>query len=847
MCFCQTYKNNFNQLVAHYRRKPHPHTFLREHTLQVKKLLAQLWQPYALIYPHFTVLATGGFGRAELYPYSDIDLAIISPDELTPAEEEAIARFLQTLWDIPLHPAARTGSKQQLLDAAKEDITADTAFLESSYIAGDYYLAAHFIEKLFNQRDVLTFCEAKILEQKQRHTKGRSTTSSLEPNIKTCPGGLRDIHTLMWLAKAQGLPVHTEGQMEEKILSILSKDEARLLLHSHKQLARLRIDLHLIAKREEDFFAFDRQTKIARIWGFKDNAKKNQSEQIMQVLFRAQKTIKQLNLILVPILRGHICSAYPQPITELDEQFYQLGSQLTVKDFDLFETQPVYIFKALSIIQTNKEITHFSPKCLRAIWNARKKINKRFQENPINRERFMQFFIYGEGLTRTLRFMNLYDMLSRYLPAWRQIVGLMQYDLFHIYPVDDHILMVVRNLRRMTMDIHTDELPAQSELILAFDQKHILYLAALFHDIAKGSGGQHASLGMIQAKHFAQLHFLSDDETELLCWLVGAHLLMSQTAQKEDIQDPEVIERFCAQVKTPHRLTALYLLTCADMRGTNPNIWNSWKASLLSNLHHFALSYLHQSDTTDIQTHKDNIAQHLSEQAYSLVAQKRLWQALGESYFVRHQTSDILWHAVNIIEHEDRPAVCARILEGSQTLQFMVYTHDKPKVFARICQFFTRNRLNIVDAKIFTTNNQFALDTFILQNTRFTPKDLSVMCQNLPKELSDFLEKGNTELYCTMKHKASRRLRNFPISPQISLFAQEQPSFYALEIIAGDWPGILEQIAQVLAQFKIRLYYAKISTLGERVEDSFLISSPELDDARFQLRFKEKLHDILQG
>ena len=838
------FEQAYQDIVNQYQNKPQPHIFLAAHTALLKNLLANLWQQYTHNYPHLALLATGGFGRAELYPYSDLDLVIISPDILTTEEEEITSAFIQKLWDYHLHPAPKIGSIQQLLISAKEDITADTAFLESSFIAGDLNTAQNFTQKLFNQRDTVSFFENKILEQEQRHRKFRSTNSLLEPNIKSSIGGLRDIHTLLWLAKAQGMPGNPEALVTE---NILTSDEARLLVHSHKQLARLRIDLHLITKREEDHFIFDYQTTIAEIWGFKGNNKKNKSERIMQVLFRALKTVKQLNYILIPILRRRLYCPYPRLITELDRQFHQLGDLLAVKNLKLFETEPTYIFKALSIVQTHKDINGFAPKCLRALWHARKKINTEFQQNPVNKKRFVDFFKHGDGLTQLLNFMNLYDILSHYLPAWEKIVGLMQYDMYHIFPVDEHILVVIRNLRRMSMDIHSHELPFPSELMQNFPQKHILYLAALFHDIAKGRDGEHALLGVNDTREFAQTHFLNEEETELLCWLVQSHLLMSLTAQKEDIHNTETIERFCREVKTQTRLIALYLLTCADIRGTNPNIWNSWKANLLTNLYQQASNYFQQGTMPSIKTHKDNVTHILIEQGYHEKDLKKLWQSLGEAYFARHQKSDIIWHTQHLINQEHTAQVQLRLLEEGQTIQVMVYITDKSKLFAKACQFFTNHRLNILDARIYTTDEQFALDTFVLQSQGLHKNELDAIRQNLPGQLLTFLESDWTPTPSSTATATSRRLRHFPIMPQITLYPQQRAYFYCLDIVTADWSGLLSQIACILAEHDIRLYYAKIITLGERVEDSFLISSPKLDNASFQLAFKEQLYQILQN
>ena len=841
----QWFKSRYENIISSYRKNAHAYVFLREHTELVHSFIANIWNTqYQASCPELTVLATGGFGRAELYPHSDIDLLIIGPETLSETEEQCCAEFIQTLWDYHFSPAPKIGSLQQILCSAREDITADTAFLENNFIAGNQTLSQLFVSRLFNQRDVLAFCEGKILEQQQRYQKERNKDSMLEPNIKTCPGGLRDLHTLVWLAKAQGLSANIHDLV---IHNLVTKDEARLLFHSHKQLARMRIDLHLETRRKEDCFIFDLQTRIAQIWGFQDKSKKIRSEQIMQVLYRALKTVKQINYILVPVLRTQVSSPFPRVIARIDDDFYQINDQLAVHDIKVFNKHPSFILKALTILQENRDITGFDPKCLRALWHARRKINSKFVAKSENRQLFIQLFIRGNRLTHALRFMNLYDMLGRYLPAWRKIVGLMQYDLFHIFPVDDHSLMVVRNLRRLSMEIHSHELPFYSELMQQFEPKHILYLAAVFHDIAKGRNGDHALLGEDDARKFASNHFLSDEETQLLCWLVREHLLMSQTAQKEDIHDIEVIKRFCVNVQNQQRLVALFLLTCADIRATNPNIWNSWKASLLSNLFYLASTYMKQGEH-NLGTHKEKVTEILLSQGYGLKDQKHFWHSLGEAYFARYQNSDILWHASELIGKETIPQVRARMLEGSQTVQFMVYLPDGPGIFARICRFFAQEQMNIVDARIYTTEDGFVLDTFVVQNTDLDSEALRNLSNKLPQKLLSFLSATEQNENSFIKqHLASRRLRNFPITPQVTLYPQDSPFFYLLEIISGDYPGLLARIAEILTENNIRLYYAKISTLGERVEDSFLISSAQLDQTAFQLHVKEQLYQILHG
>lgn len=831
------------QIFAAYEHKRQPHTFFVAHTKLVRQTLSTLWQKY---FPEsaFCLLALGGFGRGELYPYSDVDLAIVSPDTLNDAQKIQITEFIQTLWDYGLQPATQIGSVNELLQLAHDDLSADTAFLEGNFICGENKLAQTLLSKLNNQRDVVQFTDAKILEQEQRHLKTQSSGSLLEPNIKTCPGGLRDIHTLLWLARAQGLNPSFGNLVQQRILT---EGEARLLIYSHKQLAKLRIDLHLASKRAQEFFIFDLQAYIATQWALLDDEKQIKSEKLMQQLFHATKAIKQLNGILLPILRARVYSNIPRITTTIDEQFYSIGNLLAIKDLTLFAKQPSYIFKTFSILQTHRELNGIAPKTLRALWNQRRSINSKFIQNPVNRHRFIQFFIHGDNLTHTLRRLNLYGILGRYLPAFGKIIGLMQYDLFHIYPVDEHILMVVSNLRRFDIESYSHEFPKMFALMQTFKHKPILYLAALFHDIAKGRHGSHSALGAIDAQKFAEDHFLNSEETELLMWLVAEHLSFSYTAQKEDIHNPEIIERFCQRVQSEERLVALYLLTVADIRGTNPKLWNSWRAALLETLFELTQVQL-RGEKVPLQTLKQERqlqALHLWGEAHvSEEAQENLKQALGDAYFVRHQSDEIRWHTQNIINKETQDIVATRILSDSQTLQIMVYTEDKPYLFARLCQFFSIHNFNIVEAKIFTTANNFALDTFILQNTNQELTEQTT--QNLQKKLDKFLRltqhsiKSNQQS-TSLQDKPSRRQRHFPIAPKIILIPEETTHLFSLEIVAGDKQGLLADIARILAEFKIDILYAKISTLGERVEDRFLIQSEALDDAKTQLALKNAL------
>ncbi|MDO4997216.1 MAG: [protein-PII] uridylyltransferase [Neisseria sp.] len=835
------------QAIEVYQEKRQATLFFEQYGKALDKMLAVLWSEFFLG-SKLCLLATGGYGREEMYPQSDLDLAIVSRDTLSEAEQENIAAFIQTLWDMQLAPAVKSGSLVQLCESARHDLTADTAFLEARFVCGNHLLAEQMLQKLNQQRNPAAFIEGKILEMQQRHDKQQGSGAVLEPNVKTCPGGLRDIHTMLWLAKVQGIQPDINSLINKRILT---RAEAGILLNSHKKLSRIRMDLHLATGREEDRLIFDLQSQIAPNLASadgKDNAQKR-SERVMYGFYRATKAIKQLNGIIVPMLRGRVYSVLPRIIKEIDQDYYQVGSQIAVRDKDIFQKQPEHIFKIIELVQTRHDITNIAPKTLRAWWIATQKINHKFYQNPLNRQRFIQFFRHGRGLTHTMRFLNLYGVLGHYLPAWGKIVGLLQHDLFHIYPVDDHILMVLRNMRRLAMEQHLHELPFSSSLMHDFEKKEILYLAALFHDIAKGRGGDHAIEGIADAEQFARDHFFSDEERELLAWLVEDHLLMSMTAQKEDIQNPEVIARFCQRVQNSERLKALYLLTVSDIRGTNPKIWNSWKANLLESLFKAAERYFageNQSAALVSDRRQHLAAEALSQAGFSPKQQRRVWQALGAAYFVRHEEDEIVWHCLHLAADVEAATVQIRPNAAMRTLQVMVYLPNAPRIFARLCRLFSRNQLDIVAARVFVSEHDYVLDTFIVQMPEHCDESDFLRIQNkIQADLEDFIA-GKTQKETQYAGKPSRRARHLPLAPVVDLVAEsDMPHWYTLNIVAVNRPYLLADIADVFNQHQISLRYAKINTLDERVEDSFLLFSNHLENANQQLELKKALLEQL--
>ncbi len=842
----QQFFHDKQQAEAGFLKKKQPSAFFVQYGEAAETLLASLWQ--AIVGKEdLCLLATGGFGRNELYPYSDWDLAIVAPHPISDGQQEKITTLVQTLWDMKLVPAIKSGSIDELCQSVSEDITGDTAFLEARFLCGNERLGHTLLERIHKQRDVATFIEAKLLEMRQRHAKSQGSGTVLEPNVKSCPGGLRDIHLMLWIAKAQGLNTHLTALIGQ---GILTRAEAGMLSHGYKQLSTIRIHLHLCAQRDEDRLIFDLQTQVAESMSLHDDGRRRKSEQLMRIFYRAIKTVNQLNGILLPMLQGWVYSQPLRMTLPIDDNYVQVNNQIAARDHGIFLQQPEHIFKIIEILQSRNDIRTIEPQTLRAWWGATRKINGQFYNNPANRRQFVGFFRNGNGLTHVLRFLNLYGVLGSYLPAWEKIVGLLQHDLFHIYPVDDHILTVIHNMRRLALDSHSHEHPFAASLMQTFAHQPILYMAAFFHDIAKGRGGDHAVQGIADARQFAADHFLSNEESDLLAWLVEEHLLMSTVAQKEDIQDPDVLKAFCERVKTHERLTALYLLTVADIRGTNPKLWNTWRASLLESLFHAATRYLAGSGNNAhalFSRRQQEAAELLTRTGAPEKQQKKLWNALGSAYFVRHQSREILWHTANLVHDFETPLIRSRILPQSDSFQVMIFMPNGPRLFARLCRIFSRHHFDILAARAFITEHNYILDTFIVQiPPQHDPNDYPNIQSALEAELNSFIHGYAVVDHQPCDYRISRRSRHMPIAPSISISHEEDyPGWYTIEIIAVNRAYLLADVAEVFFAHNVSLRYAKISTLDERVEDSFSVYSPSLDHPKNQIALKQALLEQL--
>ncbi len=806
---------------------------LGELTQLTDRTLSELWGRHQFI-DEVLLVAVGGYGRGELFPYSDVDLLILLPDLPSPALLEKLEVFVGELWDIGLEVGHSVRTTADCMHEAEKDITVQTTILEARLLVGDPERFKEFYDTVHRYIDTKEFFEAKLLEQQARYGRFQNATYNLEPNIKEAPGGLRDLHLIGWIAASQGLGRDWHALAQ---LNMLTDEEIIKLENAERVLRAYRIQLHWRAKRREDRILFDYQHTLASDFKFEDSEKGSirlrASEALMATYYRSARIISQLAPLLLEALKARIFSQVGIEIRPINESFQLRGGSIEITSPDVFERQPSTILELFWQLERLRDARDICPATLRALWHARSRIDDDFRSNPINQQCFIDIFREPRGLTRVLRRMNQYGVLGRFIPEFGQIVGRMQHDLFHVYTVDEHTLMVLRNVRRFAVNAFTHEYPMCSRLLAEFDRPEVLYLAALFHDIGKGRGGDHSLLGKeIAAKWCASMP-LTKDDAQLITWLVEHHLTMSSVAQKQDVYDPETIQAFATWVGDQRKLTAIYLLTVADIRGTSPKVWNAWKAKLLEDL--FKATQRLFSNTSSnrswLEERQDEALRLIRLHGLRQEAHEDFWKVLDTVYFLRHDAKEIAWHTRMLFSRvsTDKPVVRARLSESGEGLQVMVYSVDKNDLFAQICSFFERAGYTIFDAHIHTTQNGYALDSFYIYIPDNRVDNYRDLIGYIEFELSQQLEKG-LPLATVHKTRISRQLKHFPIQPHVMIRADERGKYHVLSIAAGDRTGLLSTIARVLAKNRIEIQSAKIMTLGERAEDNFLISGELLKD-----------------
>jgi [protein-PII] uridylyltransferase len=836
------------QLAEHYLKRPLPDRYLRGHASLVDEVISRIAEDIG-IDSRIALLAVGGYGRGYLFPASDIDVLVLLPNaDLTNENADNVAinkntieAFVSLLWDVGLEPGISVRTLAECVEEAGKDVTVDTSILEARLITGNADLAAHLHNELTHARDPRHFLAAKLEEQRQRHAKHNDVALNLEPNIKESPGGLRDLQTVLWIARAGALGNDWASLVAN---GLITAEEATLVTKHRRVLIDLRIRLHLQAKRREDRLVFDHQMAIAEQLKLKPTKSKRATEVLMQRYYLSAKAIWQLNSILLANLSERITAKKRDTVKPIDANFELVNGNIAAIEPHIFARDPRAIFRAFLALQNTPEAEFFSADTLRALWREVPRIGPAFRADAEVNQLFLAI-LKSDRLSFTLRRMSRYGILGRYLPAFGRIVGLMQHDLFHVYTVDEHILMVLRNMRRLVLPRFAHEFPFCHSLARDFADVHLLYLACLFHDIAKGRGGDHSALGMNDARRFCRQLGLPRADGEFIAWLVDMHLVMSSTAQKQDLSEPEVISQFAAKVATERRLIALYLLTVADIRGTSPHVWNGWKARLLEELFRATRKLLRGE--SEINTHwidykrRDTLAQLATN------APPPIWSVVDDRYFERFDVDDIAWHA-QCIGSDLTPASArvhvkiedaSRTAEASEPIEVLVMASDRAGLFARITAAFERLQLDIVSARIYTSTHGYALDTFLVMpksrshrtSMEYSPR----ITRELPKAIAESM------LPQSPTARTARQVKHFPITPEIVLKPSRIKNCVELSIICADRPGLLSGIARILHEADISLHDARITTLGSRAEDIFVIEGGELNDGTCAEELKRKL------
>ena len=811
------------------------------------------------------LLAVGGYGRQALFPYSDVDVLVLLPDGASAEVDEVlknkIETFIGSCWDTGLEIGSSVRNLTDCINEAAADITVQTAMLESRFLTGNRRLMQSFCDSFNARLEAKAFFTGKTLEMQQRHNKFENSPYSLEPNCKESPGGLRDLQMLLWLAKASGLgnswkDLHARGMVTALELRQLQRNESLLSL--------LRWRLHWSARRREDRLVFDLQTLLALGLGLSPDGgdarmARAASEALMKRYYWAAKAVTQLNQIIHLNIEDWLFQqTQSHPPRQLNERFIDKAGMLEVVDDDLYQREPHAILETFLVYQETVGVKGLSARTLRALYNARGLMNAAFRRDPANRAMFMRILQTSQGITHAMRLMNQTSVLGRYLWVFRRIVGQMQHDLFHVYTVDQHILMVLRNVRRFFIVEHAHEYPFCSQLAAGWEQPWILYVAALFHDIAKGRGGDHSDLGAHEVRLFCRQHGISKADQQLIEFLVKHHLTMSNVAQKQDLSDPDVVNAFAQSVGNERYLRALYLLTVADIRGTSPKVWNAWKGKLLEDLYRASAAVLggqaHDPHAL-VEMRKREALETLNLYAMPFESHKDLWNTLDVSYFMRHEAADIAWHTrqlsrpLALAKAQGVPTgvtVKARLSPLGEGLQVLVYTPDQTDLFARICGYFDQAEFSILDAKVHTAKNGYALDTFQVVTPMLNVhyRELIPMVEN---GLKQAIENGGPLLKPRQGGRVSRRVKSFPVAPRVRLQPDEKAQRWLLSISASDRAGLLYGVAQILAQHQINVLLAKVSTLGERVEDTFLIDGAALQHNRTQIDLETQLLTVLGG
>lgn len=803
----------------------------------IDEALQFLWQHAELDQTDLALFAVGGYGRREMLPYSDVDIMILSEDEINPEQEQLISTFISSLWDVGnFKPGISVRTINECVNQASSDLTVATTLIEARLIIGNENLCKwprRIVSRTWTDK---TFFDAKMDEQHKRYAQHNNTESNLEPDIKNAPGGIRDINQIGWIAKRH---FRVNRIYDLVHLGFISEFELGVLEEAESFLWEIRHHLHRLTKRDENRLLFDYQRDIAAKFGYVREEAHHPNypiEQFMKRYYRSAQQVSTLNEMLLAYFNESVITPrlpqYERQIEEINENFKLVDGKLAVQHHKIFSENPSAILEIFYLLANRPEIEGIRARTLRLLTLAGKRIDQDFRDNPVHQALFMAIIRSPHRLYDTMVAMKRYGVLGNYIPAFGQILGLMQYDLFHIYTVDAHTLLLLRNLNRFKEPEFAKEFPVVSSVFQRLTRRDIVYLAAIFHDIAKGRGGDHSELGASDAIKFCRSHGFTERESNLVAWLIQNHLVMSVTAQKKDISDPDVVKEFAEKMGDMEHLDYLYTLTVADINATNPKLWNTWRASLMRQLYTQARDVIRSGlgRPVDYQMLIEDTkfaASELLVQDFSLDEVEKVWQELGDDYFLKETADEIAWHTRAILQHGDNPAplvlMRAHRKYAQDAVQIFIYTQDQPNLFATTVAILDRMNLDVQDARIITATKAFSLDTYVVLDRFGTlltdPEREATVIEALKDALSH-----SDEYPGLMQRRIPRQLRHFDIENTVDISINPALNQNMVEIATLDHPGLLAKIGGLFMMQGLDIHSAKIATLGERAEDIFFVT-----------------------
>lgn len=800
---------------------------VKERAVFIDQILKKIWQ-HSFDSNKFTLLAVGGYGRNELHPYSDIDILILCSENLV--DNSLISQFITLLWDIGFEVGSAIRTLDECIQAAHDDITTATNLLEARWLTGDYTLFEQ-LQSLWKRTDFWPshrFFQGKMAEQQARHKRFHDTVYQLEPNIKESPGGLRDIQTLFWVAKRHFNATSIHQLVQKRFIT---PEEFRELDAAYKFLSRVRFLLHRLKKRREDRLSFDNQQEVAENFGYQNTPEKLAVEQFMNSYYRNLRSVVKLNEILLQHFNEELCDIQTTTIININQRFQLIDQYLDIRSEQVFQYFPSALLEIFIILENDPNIAGIRARTIRLLRENLHLIDEDFRRDPINKALFIEILRQPRGINASLKRMHSYGLLDAYIPAFHKITGLMQFNIFHAYTVDEHTLLVIRHLRRFFIKEYAFEFPTAHQITKNICKPEVLFLAALFHDIAKGRNGAHEVLGAEDAQVFCQQHNLNEPDTKLIVWLVRYHLEFSSVAQRKDLSDPAVIQAFSNFVSTQERLNYLYLLTVADICSTSDDVWNDWKNGLLLDLYNQTSNALDKAleipktKTKKALLHQEKARELLAKNGLNVSDYQAFWNSLKKSAFFTRQTPiEICRLTLTLYQRQQQDInihITGRTQRGASEL--MIYMLNRDFLFGQITQTLDNLDLNVVEAKVYSTSENMTLVlVYFLDRDQEAIEDPMII-QLITDKLQKNLQNPNS-LPSATNLRRSRQVKHFNTPTDIE-FREINKYQTEMSITTKDISGLLSRIGQAFRECEIRMHDAKINTVGEKAEDTFIISS----------------------